>query len=165
MAFKTTNFEEVDYRFCQASSGLRFANYLIDTIVIYLLMFALGIITYYVNPEIIDSVDDGITNRIIGMIFYGVIMSFTEAMLNGKSIGKLITKTKAVNLDGSDLSFEKAFTRNLLRIIPFEPFSALGTPSNPWHDRLSQTMVVEEKKVALQVQKTELFGSVKNQTL
>lgn len=165
MDFNTTNYEEIDYRFCQASSGLRFANYLIDTIFIYLLMFALGVITYFVAPEFINSIDDGITNRILGMIFYGVIMSFTEAMLNGKSIGKYITKTKAVNLDGSDLTFEKAFTRNLLRIIPFEPLSALGTPSNPWHDRLSQTMVIEEKKVALQIQKTELFSSVKNQTL
>lgn len=165
MDFNKTNYDDIDYRFCQASSGLRFANYLIDTIFIYILMFAMGVIIHFINPGIIDFIDDGISNRIIGMIFYGVIMSFTEAMLNGKSIGKFITKTKAVNLDGSDLGFEKAFTRNLLRIIPFEPFSALGTPSNPWHDRLSQTMVIEEKKVALQAQKTELFSAFKNQTL
>lgn len=165
MAFSTPNYEEIDYRYCHASTGLRFANYFIDTIVIYILIFALGIVVYLINPEILDSINDGITERIVGMIFYGVIMSFTEAMLNGKSIGKYITKTKAVNLDGSDLTFEKAFTRNLIRIIPFNPLSALGSPCSPWHDKWSQTMVVEEKKVALQMQKTELFSNVKNQTL
>lgn len=164
MAFSTPDYEQIDYRYCHASAGLRFANYVIDTVVLYILMFALGIVVYFIDPKILDFLNDGITERIVGLIFYGVIMSFTEAMLNGKSIGKYITKTKAVNLDGSDLSFEKAFTRNLIRIIPFNPLSALGAPCTPWHDKWSQTMVVEEKKVALQAQKTELFSTVKNQT-
>ncbi|TCD11686.1 RDD family protein [Pedobacter frigidisoli] len=165
MEFKTKTYETIDYRYCRASSGLRFANYIIDTLFIYFLVLCLGFVIAIIDPKIIDVIDDGITDRIIGMIFYGVIMSFTEAMLNGKSIGKLITKTKAVNLDGSDLTFEKAFTRNLLRIIPFDALSALGTPSIPWHDKWSDTMVIEEKKVALQQEKTDLFGSFKNQTL
>jgi len=49
--------------------------------------------------------------------------------------------------------------------IPFNPLSALGSPCSPWHDRWSQTMVIEEKMVALQAQKTELFSTIKNQTL
>lgn len=121
-------YEQIDYRYCRASSGLRFANYIIDTIFFYFLMFLLGIVISIIDPRIIDFLDDGITDRIVGMIFYGVIMSFTELMLNGKSIGKLITRTKAVNLDGSDLTFEKAFTRNLIRIIPFDTLAALGNP-------------------------------------
>lgn len=165
MDFNKPNYGGVDYRYCHASTGQRFANYIIDTIVLYILAFALGVVVYFIDPEIIDSLNDGITERIVGLIFYGVIMSFTEAMLNGKSIGKYITKTKAVNLDGSDLSFEKAFTRNLIRIIPFDPLSAFGSPCSPWHDRWSQTIVVEEKKVAIQMQRTELFSTVKNQTL
>lgn len=111
-----------------------------------------------------NMLNDGFTERIVGMIFYGVIMSFTEAMLNGKSIGKFITKTRAVNTDGSDLTFEKTFTRNLIRIIPFDALSALGTPSIPWHDKWSDTMVVEDKKVALQQKKLDLFSPFKNQT-
>ena len=161
MNFNTKyNYDKVDYRYCRASSGLRFANYLIDSIVVYFLMFALGFVLAIIDPSIIDILDESITSRIVGMIFYGVIMSFTEAMLNGKSVGKLITKTKAVNLDGSDISFEKAFTRNLIRIIPFDALSALGNPSTPWHDKWSDTMVVEEKKVELQKQ-SALFGIAK----
>jgi len=163
MNFNINTFEQIDYRYCRASSGLRLANYIIDTIFIYGLMFVLGIVIAIIDPSIIDILDDGITERIVGMIFYGVIMSFTEAMLNGKSIGKLITKTKAVNLDGSDLTFEKTFTRNLLRIVPFDALTAFGTPPNPWHDRWSDTMVVEDKKVALQ-QQLDLISPFKNQT-
>ena len=162
MNFNTKyNYDEVDYRYCRASSGLRFANYLIDSIVIYTLMMALGFIVGIIDPNIIDMIDDPISNRIVGWIFYGVMMSFTEAMLNGKTIGKFLTKTKAVNLDGSDISFEKAFTRNLIRIIPFDALSALGTPSTPWHDKWSDTMVVEEKKVELQKQSASLFSRPK----
>lgn len=89
----------------------------------------------------------------------------TEGMSNGRSIGKLITGTRAVNEDGSDISFQKAFVRNIVRAIPFNALSALGTPSHPWHDRWSDTMVIDEKKLALQTQKVDLFDSVKNQTL
>ena len=155
------SYDQVDYRYCRASSGLRLANYLIDTIVIYLLLIILGIIIAFIDPKIIDHLDNGIISRIVGMVFYGVMMAFTEAMLNGKSIGKYITKTRAVNLDGTDITFEKAFTRNLIRIIPFDALSALGTPSTPWHDAWSHTMVVEEKKVALQQESVNLFSSVK----
>lgn len=164
MNFNINTFEQINYRYCRASSGLRLANYIIDTIFVYGLMFALGVVIAIIDPSIIDMLDDGITERIVGMIFYGVIMSFTEAMLNGKSIGKLVTKTKAVNIDGSDLTFEKAFTRNLIRIIPFDALSALGTPSTPWHDKWSDTMVVEDKKVALQQKHLDLISPFKNQT-
>lgn len=109
-------------------------------------MFILGVVTAIIDPSIINILNDGITERIVGMIFYGVNMSFIEAMLNGKSIGKFITKTRAVNTDGSDSIFEETTTINLIRIIPFDALSALGTPSIPWHDKWSDTIVIEDKK-------------------
>jgi len=163
MDFNINAYDQVDYRYCRASSGLRLANYLIDVIFIYILMFALGFIIAFIDPGIIDFIDDGIIGRIFKMLFYGVIMSFTEAMLNGKSIGKLITGTRAVNLDGSDLSLEKSFTRNLIRIVPFDGITALATPSVPWHDKWSDTMVVVDKKVALQQRHLDLIKPFKNQ--
>ncbi|WP_316796009.1 RDD family protein [Pedobacter agri] len=162
MNFDTQNpYDKVDYRYCRASSGLRLANYIIDSVVTYLLLVILVIIVALIDPEIVDYLDNGIISRIVAMVFYGIMMAFTEAMLNGKSIGKFITKTKAVNIDGTDISFEKSFTRNLIRVIPFNAFSALGTPSTPWHDVWSDTMVVEEKKVALQQESANLFTAVK----
>jgi uncharacterized RDD family membrane protein YckC len=77
-------------------------------------------------------------------------MSLIEAMFRGKSIGKLITGTKAVNEDGSDISFAKAFERGLARMVPFEAFSALGEPSYPWHDKWTKTFVIDEKEMRKQ---------------
>ncbi|WP_165825400.1 RDD family protein [Pedobacter yonginense] len=164
MNLTSAPYQEIDYRYCRASASLRFVNHVIDTIYIYALIFCLGFVIALIDPTLIDAIDDGITDRVIGILFYGVMMAFTEFMLNGKSFGKLITKTKAVNIDGSDLSFQKTFTRNLLRMIPLDAIVALGIPSTPLHDRFSDTMVVDERKLALQKQRVDLFGSFKNQT-
>jgi uncharacterized RDD family membrane protein YckC len=70
-------------------------------------------------------------------------------VFRGKSIGKLITGTKAVNEDGSDISFGKAFARGFSRAVPFDAFSALGDPSYPWHDKWTNTYVIDEKQTRL----------------
>jgi len=163
MNFKTRLYEEIDYRYYKASPSKRFVNYVIDVLFFYVLIFGFYAIISMIDPRVFDFIDDGVTDRIVGLVFYGVIMSFTEAMLNGKSIGKFITKTRAVSLDGSDLSFERIFTRNLIRIIPFEILSAFGYPCSPWHDKWSDSIVVDEKKLALQKQKAHLFATVKNE--
>ncbi|WP_431293245.1 RDD family protein [Pedobacter sp. P26] len=157
------NYQEIDLSYCRASSGKRFANYIIDTIVFYIVSFGLGIVIGILKPNLLVGVDD-LSLRLVLLLFYGIGMFMTEAMSNGRSIGKLITGTRAVNVDGTDMSFQKAFVRNIVRAIPFNALSALGTPSIPWHDRWSDTMVVDEKKLALQTQKVDLFDSVRNQT-
>jgi len=156
------NYQEIDLNYCRASSGKRFANYIIDTIVFYIVAFGLGVVIGFLNPGLLVEVDD-LSLRLVLLLFYGIVMFMTEAMSNGTSIGKLITGTRAVNNDGSDMSFQKAFVRNIVRAIPFNALSALGTPSTPWHDRWSDTMVIDEKKMALQTQRVDLFDSVKNQ--
>ena len=69
------------------------------------------------------------------LILYGLYMFIVEAMFKGKTLGKLITGTRAVNEDGSNLSAKTAFFTGLSRVVPFEAFSALGTPSYPSHDK------------------------------
>jgi uncharacterized RDD family membrane protein YckC len=157
------NYQEIDLEYCRATTGKRFTNYLIDLVVFYIIAFGIGIILGIVKPELLDSFD-GLSGRLISLLLYGIVMFITEAMSNGRSIGKLITGTRAVNPDGSDITFQKAFIRNIVRAIPFNAFSALGNPCAPWHDLWSDTIVIEEKKLALQTQKIDLFDSVKNQT-
>jgi uncharacterized RDD family membrane protein YckC len=72
-------------------------------------------------------------------------MSIVEAIFKGRSIGKFITRTKAVNLDGSQLTTTAAFARGFSRAVPFCVFSALGNPCNPWQDRWTNTMVVDKQ--------------------
>ena len=157
------HYQEIDLSYCRASSGKRFANYIIDTIVFYIVAFGLGIVIGILKPNLLVGVDD-LSLRLVLLLFYGIVMFMTEAMSNGRSIGKLITGTRAVNVDGTNMSFQKAFVRNIVRAIPFNALSALGTPSIPWHDRWSDTIVVDEKKLVLQTQRVDLFDSVKNQT-
>jgi uncharacterized RDD family membrane protein YckC len=49
-----------------------------------------------------------------------------ELAFKGRTIGKLITGTKAVNEDGTEMSPKTIVIRSLIRMIPFELFSALG---------------------------------------
>jgi hypothetical protein len=58
----------------------------------------------------------------------------------------MITGTKAVNHDGSNISAKTAFLRTLCRLVPFEPFSAFGIP---WHDSWTHTHVIDVKQSQL----------------
>jgi uncharacterized RDD family membrane protein YckC len=138
----------------EASQGKRFANYLIDLICFYIVVFAggaaLGIIIYFINPESSFLQDEssspwsGLVDRLLGLLLYGLFMSLTEGLFKGRTLGKLITGTIAVKDDGSPITWEDAFKRGFSRAVPFEPFSALG--GNPWHDRWTDTKVVLVKK-------------------
>src|SRR4051812_16047478 len=91
----------IELNLVQASSGKRFANYLIDLICFYLCVFLWGVVIAIVSPSTIDSLDDSpfgtMSERLITLILYGVFMGLIEGIFRGKSIGKFITGTKAVN--------------------------------------------------------------------
>jgi uncharacterized RDD family membrane protein YckC len=97
-----------------------------------------------------DNISNNIIDRVVTMLLYGIYMSLIEGIFKGKSLGKLITRTKAVNLDGSAISWNSAFLRGFSRIVPFEPFSALS--GIPWHDKWSDTIVIDESKSFLKYQ-------------
>ncbi len=135
----------------RSSAGKRLANYLIDLVLFYILLFLLGFILAMVSPTFAgivtnDRSDFGLLDRLITLLLYAVYMSAVEALFHGKSLGKLITKTKAVNMDGSQITTAKAFERGFSRAVPFCVFSAFGNPSNPWQDRWTDTMVINENK-------------------
>ena len=135
----------------QASTGKRFLNYLIDIIVFYIIAFLLAFFIAYMAPSTLEWIDSfykgfGLLGRLISLILYGIVMGFTEALTRGRSVGKLITGTKAVNMDGSTITTQTAFLRGFCRAIPFNAFSAFGSPSYPWHDRWSDTYVIDLKE-------------------
>ena len=141
--------DEVYYE--RASTGKRLANYIIDFIVFYLLVMVFAVILALTSPTTFNSWTStsdgfGLVDRILTLFFYAIYMSIVEALLKGKSIGKFITKTRAVNLDGTPISASTAFARGFSRAVPFCVFSALGSECNPWQDRWTNTMVVNEVK-------------------
>lgn len=134
----------------RSSAGKRLANYLIDLVLFYIVLFVSGFILALLSPTFVGLVtaersDFGLLDRLITLLLYAVYMSAVEALFHGKSLGKLITKTKAVNLDGSQISTAQAFERGFSRAVPFCVFSAFGNPCNPWQDRWTNTMVINEK--------------------
>jgi len=144
-------FADPEYQIVQASGGKRFANYLIDLLVFYILVFMAGIVIGMVSPGTIDSIDDENAgfNFVENVVFISIFVLYTfgiEAIFKGKTFGKLMTGTRAVNEDGSNITAKTALLRGLSRVVPFEAFSALGNPSYPWHDKWTRTYVIDESK-------------------
>ena len=137
----------------QAGSGKRLANYLIDLFLFYVLFVGVSLVILLLNPASLDSAsDDGfdLLGQLMFLLFYGLYMGLMEVIFKGRSLGKLITGTRAVNEDGSNISAGTAFLRGLSRAVPFNAFSALGSPPYPWHDRWNKTFVVDIKQSGLQ---------------
>lgn len=134
----------------QASSGKRFGNYIIDRIFFYVFTIGMGAVLVAASPTFLDFVSDdssgfNIADRLFTYIFYGIFMGILEGFGKGKTIGKYITGTRAVNEDGSKITFTTGFVRGLSRLVPFEAFSALGNIAYPWHDKWTNTLVIDEK--------------------
>ncbi|MDH7463034.1 RDD family protein [Chitinophagaceae bacterium 26-R-25] len=123
-----------------ASTGQRFANYLIDIFCLYAILFGIGILI------LINTGRNIFRDHLhFYLIFYvSVIMYYTffEGLSNGRTLGKLITRTKVIKEDGSQVAFGDALKRSFSRIVPFETFSAFG--GHPWHDRWTRTYVVKK---------------------
>jgi uncharacterized RDD family membrane protein YckC len=146
--------DDVHYTLYQASGGKRFVNYLIDWIGFSLIWrFFLARLV----GEFIVLINFPYENRtalyafsyLSAITFFGLIVGGVEAATGGKTLGKLVTNTRAIKDDGSRLTPTKAFLRYLVRLVPFEQFSALGSPSYPWHDRWTKTLVIDEKLTTL----------------
>jgi uncharacterized RDD family membrane protein YckC len=140
----------LDISLMQASSGKRLANYLIDRLFFYLLWkfllvkFTVTVISWfgiYFEDRTIFTI--GIWLFII--LFDVICLAVIESLTGGKTLGKLITGTMAVNEDGTRINPKTALLRSFSRVVPFEAFSALGSPCYPWHDRWTKTFVVDER--------------------
>lgn len=121
----------------RVSAGTRFANYIIDVIIFYILAFIAGMVigvasiasrsnSYYESSPSGGSI---FVNYIVAAIVIVGYYTLIEGAFKGRTIGKMITGSKAVMNDGSELTWKVAFLRSLSRIVPFEPFS--GFSGNP----------------------------------
>jgi uncharacterized RDD family membrane protein YckC len=136
-----------------ASKNRRFANYVIDSIVIVLML--LVIITSVVIIAILFELHDlliwmqqipRVQSYAIGAVFSTAYFFIFEAA-GATTFGKLITGTKVVMAEtGAKPAAGTILKRSLVRLIPFQAFSFLGEGSTGWHDSISGTTVVDVKK-------------------
>lgn len=121
------------------STGKRFANYVIDIVVFYIIIFCMalffGLLNFMPNGPVLYLM--------VYAVFVGYY-TFLEGATHGQTIGKIITGCRAVKDDGSSFTWKDAFLRSISRIVPFEPLSGLN--GHPWHDSWTNTKVVKNIK-------------------
>jgi uncharacterized RDD family membrane protein YckC len=117
-----------------ADAGKRFLNLLIDIGVVIFLIVIFNKIIYHHSIFSYFGLFKILDLAVIFAYFYGLENSV------GQTVGKMITKTKVVNLDGGKPTTQQMLVRTFSRIIPLEPVLLIG---GKWlHDSLSQTRVV-----------------------
>jgi uncharacterized RDD family membrane protein YckC len=146
-------FSEIEYEY--AGQLQRFGNFIIDNLLMnygigYISGFALGIIIGLFDSNFFDSYDPN--NPSFALYFFMLLVvilnhllyyTICEKLFKGRTLGKLITGTKAVRQDGAELTFRDALLRSLTRLVPFEAFSGFNTLC--WHDSWTNTMVVKTR--------------------
>ena len=129
-----------------ASKGQRFANMIIDTLGYYLLAIIVGAILGLTGGvEMAAKLAEGGASFVFGLLILLIYYIPFEAT-SGRTLGKLITGTRTVTADGEKPSSMQIVGRTFARMIPFEPFSFLGSKGSGWHDSLSNTRVVRVRK-------------------
>lgn len=144
------------YKYQPATVLQRFLNFFIDNLLMryglsQLTGYLLGYILSVVAPDFLMSIatesEDSFNLILLGLLLsylnFILYYTFCEVAFKGYTLGKLITGTRAVREDGTNLRFKDALLRSLSRIVPFEPFSAFG--GNPWHDIWTKTRVIKSR--------------------
>lgn len=141
----------------EADKGKRLVNYLIDAVAISILQTILSNVFNLLDSTIFSPFF--YTYKVvitIGLLSTPLYYILSEYLFEGKTLGKLVTNTRVVTLDGGRPTFNQILGRSFARIIPFEPFSYLGDSNTGWHDQMSQTIVIDEQKSNIFSQNDEL---------
>lgn len=141
----------IDNDLIDATPGQRFANLLLDMIGVYIFGFVTGAVLAIPltllrqsDPEFMDGGTMQIVLLIAGILLPNLLYyTFFEKLANGKTLGKLVTKTRAVRYDGSKLTFKNALLRSICRWVPFDGLTLLFSGA-PWHDDWTNTRVVKD---------------------
>lgn len=143
------------FEMAYATAGQRFLNFIIDNLLMrfglsFLTGMLIGTIFSFISP---DFLYESATRKnvwgyvllayLIGCINYTVYYTLCEKLFKGYTLGKLITGTRAVCVNGTELTFKDCLLRSLCRLIPFEIFSGFG--GHPWHDGLTDTIVIKSR--------------------
>jgi uncharacterized RDD family membrane protein YckC len=127
----------------KATTENRVVNMLIDTVAVYILMALMAFVYGYLTVQTGAAFSIVSFYIVLAAVFFGyyVLMELTWQ----QTIGKFATKTKVVDLTGGKPGFNAIVIRTCCRLIPFEAFTFLLT-DNGFHDRLSDTTVIRDKK-------------------
>jgi len=122
-------------------SGIRFLNFIIDFITGMILATIIG----FIFSILIVLNDSFLAQLFVYFMFFGIFFFYYSIMeiKFQKTVGKFVTKTKVVKLDGEKPNTSDIITRTFCRFIPFDRISFLFV-RNGIHDYLSKTKVVKD---------------------
>ena len=141
--------------FALASTEQRLINYAVDSIIYFgFVIFFMVAVRYiskieelsFLSGLLISEDPNYLRTILFGIITTTIFYSFLEFLLKGKTIGKLLTNTRAVTIENEIMDFKTVLLRSMCRRIPFDSFSFVGEISRGWHDKISKTKVIFEKK-------------------
>jgi uncharacterized RDD family membrane protein YckC len=115
------------------NKGIRILNFCIDS-------FAIIIFSDIIVKIIGNNRASGLVSLICYFLYYLIFES-----LNGKTIGKIITKTIVVNNNNTKPNILKVFVRTIIRFYPFDLVSYLFGFENGAHDIFSKTRLKYNK--------------------
>ena len=119
-----------------AGSGIRFLNFIIDFII---WLIIAGILTFPLNAN------NEIQMLLGYLIFFGTFIGYYSIMeiKFQKTVGKFVTKTRVIKLNGEKPENSDIISRTFCRLIPFDRISFIFF-KNGIHDMLSKTKVVKD---------------------
>jgi len=91
------------------------------------------------SPKIVEN------NKIFLVLLFIPSYYFIFEVTFGKTIGKFLTQTKVVQLNGERITIKQAFIRNIIRFIPYNRLSGRLNDGIYGHDIISNTRVIDEK--------------------
>ncbi len=123
-------------------SGIRFVNFLID----FIIWLILAMIVIFIIGLVIQPTDESFISLLGYILIFGTFIAYYAIMeiKFQKTVGKFVTKTKVVKMDGTKPETSDIITRTFCRLIPFDRISFLFV-RNGIHDFLSKTKVVKDK--------------------
>jgi len=120
----------------QADLSLRLVNYGIDNLLILLIYTPISSVMLILSDDYNSNTGLLSVYTVVQFLYY-----FIFELSSGQTIGKKITKTKVVTINGK-LNFFKILVRTLTRIIPIDRLSYLFGHTTGMHDQYSGTYVI-----------------------
>jgi uncharacterized RDD family membrane protein YckC len=114
LAINTTQNVNLDYKI--ASIGDRMLAFLIDLFIFFVYLYAVELITAAMGEAFSDrwTVFGFQQLLLLPVMFYSLLM---HIIFNGRTVGKMILKTRVVKLDGSPVHWSNYLTLWMLRLI------------------------------------------------
>lgn len=129
----------------------RFGHFLIDSIIVQILYSGIeyAILGIWWLFDAYDIAYIFFSQAYGLLFFFSGFYYFIFEWKWGKTPGKYVTRSVAVDEYGNPLELRHAAVRALVRYLPFEAFSCIGSPSYGWHDKFAETYVIKESELAI----------------